>query len=705
MIVDHPVTRGGVRTLGIAFGATVPIAAAYFLYMMAYKESPIDTLLLQIPHALKLFHANRNTSSITTMPSAVLESVTSLASAATTATTTNTATAATATAAAAAAKTALAASSGPVSMVDIWPSSSSAAAAGAAAAGVLANTSPTADYHHHNHHQHANYGSSSSSSSSSSTQPPPHSPYLVPALQSSLLYLVHFLEYQGIHSVSDLPGYRYLVPLLPIKTYIIDPLWAFFSAHVVLAWIVSLIHGWMAMELLFYFQFWRRLSQAQKVDRVVKGVGSRQGRQELFQRCMETVGSGDGCKRWVETWFDTGRTAQPARFEEIGRENMIQWLAWAFWAAPLEEVEVLPDDMAELCSMMDRIEKEKDVQFAPGFNPNVDCIRLNLDPVVASHRPLIYYALVWIANLISGFVFNLLGFTRFEGALDRAHRIKVRKAKHQHPTEEKEKARANYDLAYWYRPARDAENKVPLVFIHGIGVGLVQYIHFIVALSTLSRPILMIEVPYVSNRLVRTKCVLSPDESYFAVERILQVHGYQKATFMGHSLGTMLCSAIVRASPAHNNPDSIVAGLILVDPICFLTHHSIARNFAYRIPTTASQLIMDLFAARELGTSWFIMRRFCWDQCVMFPSAWRRRHHRPAPLQGRLSPVLPKMTRVFLSREDNLLDMNVIATYLKKQVGLLEEREELVVMDHMDHAAFLLRPYWFAKVLKAAREC
>ncbi|KAF9969583.1 hypothetical protein BGZ73_008026 [Actinomortierella ambigua] len=682
MIVDHPVTRGGVRTLGIAFGATVPVAAAYFLYMMAYKESPLDTLLLQIPHALELFQANRN-SSLATLPSAA-----SLASASSFPFAATTSTAATAAAATAVAEAVLSAS-GPANMA-IWPSSSSSSSSsGGANAGVSVNTSPAAD--------HSTYGSATTL---------PDSPYLVPVLQSSLLYLANFLEHQGIRSVSDLPGYRYWVPLSPIKTYIIDPLWTFFSAHIVLAWIVSLIHAWMAMELLFYFQFWRRLREAQKVDRVVKGVGSRQGRQELFQRCMETVGNGEACKRWVETWFDTGRSVKPARFDEIGRENMIQWLAWAFWAAPLKEVKASCDDMAELCSMMDRIEREKGVQFTPGFNPNVDCIRLNLDPVVASHRPLIYYALVWIANLLSGFVFNFLGFTRFEGALDRAHRVKVRKAKHQHPTEEKEKAKAEYDLAYWYRPARDADsNKVPLVFIHGIGVGLVQYIHFIVALSTLSRPILMIEVPYVSNRLVRTKCVLSPNESYFAIERILKVHGYQKATFMGHSLGTMLCSAIVRASPAHNNPNSIVAGLILVDPICFLTHHSIARNFAYRIPTTASQLIMDLFAARELGTSWFIMRRFCWDQCVMFPSAWRRRHHRPAPLQGRLSPVLPKMTRVFLSREDNLLDMNVIATYLKKQVGLLEEREELVVMDHMDHAAFLLRPYWFAKVLKAAREC
>ncbi|KAF8914839.1 hypothetical protein BGZ58_005625, partial [Dissophora ornata] len=259
------------------------------------------------------------------------------------------------------------------------------------------------------------------------------------------------------------------------------------------------------------------------------------------------------------------------------------------------------------------------------------------------------------------------------------------------------------DLTYWHRSPADPENKVPLVFIHGIGIGIVQYIHWVIALATISRPIILIEVPYVSNNLFQRDC-MTPDDTYFAIERILKSHNYPKATFMGHSLGTMLCAAICRASPA-SSPKSIINGLVLADPICFLTHHSIARNFAYRVPATASELIMDLFAAREIGTSWYIMRRFCWDQCIMFPISWRHRHSKPRPLQGRLSPVLPKMTRVFLSRKDNLLDMDLIAKYLRTQVGLKEENGELHVMENMDHAQFLVRPTWFLKVLKAAQEC
>lgn|SRR5690242_19127190 len=66
-------------------------------------------------------------------------------------------------------------------------------------------------------------------------------------------------------------------------------------------------------------------------------------------------------------------------------------MAWAFWAAPLEEVAQSPAAIIELNEMIDTIEEVKKVKFTEGYNPNVECIRLSLDPVIASHRPLIYY--------------------------------------------------------------------------------------------------------------------------------------------------------------------------------------------------------------------------------------------------------------------------------------------------------------------------
>ncbi|KAI7828059.1 Alpha/Beta hydrolase protein [Gamsiella multidivaricata] len=352
--------------------------------------------------------------------------------------------------------------------------------------------------------------------------------------------------------------------------------------------------------------------------------------------------------------------------------------------------------------MVSTIEEVKKVKFAEGFNPDVDCIRLSLDPVLATHRPLVYYVLLWLANAFAGIVLKTCGFMRYDTTLEKGHDfVSSNKVVY----EASQNTRCPPDLAYWYRCPTNPQNEVPLVFIHGIGIGLIQYIHLIVALTYVSRPLILIEVPYVSSQLFQTDC-MTPDETYFAIERILKTHGHPKATFMGHSLGTMLCAAVCRASSA-SSPKSIVAGLVLVDPVCFLTHHSIAHNFAYRTPVTASQLVMDLFAAREIGTSWYIMRRFCWNQSVMFPIAWARRHQEPLPFQGQLSPVLPEKTRVFLSKNDNLLNMAKVTEYLRTQVGLTEGQEsgELVVMEGLDHAQLLLRSDWFAKIVQAAQEC
>ncbi|KAG0041596.1 hypothetical protein BGZ83_001598 [Gryganskiella cystojenkinii] len=533
-----------------------------------------------------------------------------------------------------------------------------------------------------------------------------------------VLQLVHFLQSRGLKNCETIPGCPTVLSWKEPVLEFLQPVIRFVATHRALTFIMAVLHLWLAAEVVFCVMFWKKLARLQEVDRVVKGVGSKAKRTELFQRCLETVGHGEEVKRWIEVWFDTGRTSQPAKFEDIGRSNMIHWLAWAFWAAPVEEVFESPSAVMELNQMVDTIEVAKNIKFTEGHNPDVDCIRLSLDPVIASHRPLIYYLLVWIANVLASVVLSAFGFTRYESTLSKTHEFEPRipstkkhrrSSSHGSPRHSLDGAtapsnRTPVDLAYWYRTPVNPENPVPLVFIHGIGVGIVQYIHLIVALTFISRPLILVDVPYVSNKLIETDC-MTPDETYFAIERILKTHSHPKATFFGHSLGTMLCAAVCRASPA-SSPTSIVAGLILADPICFLTHHSIARNFAYRIPATASQLVMDLFAAREIGTSWYIMRRFCWNQCVMFPIAWSKRNQKPLKLQGKLSPVLPKKTRVFLSRNDNLLDMTKIEAYLKDLVGLDPEREdELVVMEEMDHAQFLLRPDWFRRVLKAAREC
>ncbi|KAF9272608.1 hypothetical protein BGZ68_002266 [Mortierella alpina] len=620
--------------------------------MLAYRESPVDTLLSQLPLVLQLFQANAST------------------------------------------------------LLLSLPLSEGTAAHGHFMLDNISipDESPVASSPSIHSASHATlvYAAAAAAPSSPTLAARPNA--VMSPLVRGAIVLVRYLESKGLNHPQAIPGYRHYVALLPLKERWLDPAIAFLSLHQTLAIILTGLHLWMAAELVFYILFWKKLTRLQKVDRVVKGVGAKAKRQELFQRCLETVEEGEGVRRWIEVWFDTGRTKQPARFEDIGRVNMLRWMAWAFWAAPYQEVFQSPAAVQELNQMVDTIESVKKVKFSKGYNPNVDCIRMCLDPVRASHRPLIYYVLLWVANMAVGLLFNLLGLTRYDATLEKSHEFEPSELSDTHAKVKGETGKVS-DLAYWYRNPTNPENDVPLVFIHGVGIGLAQYAHLVIALTFISRPLIVIEVPYVSSQLFQGGC-MTPDESYVAVERILKRHGHPKASFYGHSLGTMLCAAICRASSA-TSPKSIVAGLVLVDPICFLTHHSLAHNFAYRAPATACQLVIDLFAAREIGTSWYIMRRFTWTESIVFPVAWARRDQKLLPHQGKLSPVLPEKTRVFLSSNDSLLDMEKVAHYLRTQVGLVEggEEDELVVMEGMDHGQFLLRPEWFNRILKAAREC
>ncbi|GJJ68916.1 hypothetical protein EMPS_01262 [Entomortierella parvispora] len=645
MIFDHVLTRGAARSLGVLAIAVPVVATFFFVYLLAYRETPLDTLVNNFPLFLQLLQSN-------------ISIPTSAAFSIPTATTTK--------------------------LLDVAPHNIMAASPLPAQS--LLNTYND----EHNLHE---------SDISNFTLPP---------LVNGLLKVAMFLERRGYGvTATQIPGYSSLVVLFQsLERTLLGPIFYLLATRQTLSWIVSAIHLWMASELVFYVYFWRRLAHLQHVGGMMQGPKSSKDRKELFQRCMETVSPGEGARKWVETWFDTGRTAEPAKFDQVGRSNMMHWLAWSFWAASVDEIFESPSGMMELNAMVDTIERTKDIRFAKGFNPEIECIRLSQDPVIASYRPLIHYGLIWCVNVIAGVVFRLVGFVRHESKATRSSDMLYASSSSAFDP--------RTDLAYWHRSPVDPENKVPLVFIHGIGIGLAQYFHWVLALTTISRPIILIEVSYASSNFFLRES-MTPDEMYCAVERILKEQEYAKATFMGHSLGTIVCAAICRASPA-SSPISIISGLILADPICFFTLHSIARNFAYRTPSTASELIMGHFAAREIGTSWYIMRRFCWHQCVMFPVAWKHRDESVSKsfnvssdtfssIRGRLSPVLPKQTRVFLSEKDNLLDMGLVAEYLRDQVGLKEEKEELVVMKGMEHAQFLLHPSWFLKMLKAALEC
>ncbi|GIM02000.1 hypothetical protein Vretimale_6706 [Volvox reticuliferus] len=105
----------------------------------------------------------------------------------------------------------------------------------------------------------------------------------------------------------------------------------------------------------------------------------------------------------------------------------------------------------------------------------------------------------------------------------------------------------------------DGGADAPVLFLHGVGLGLLPYLNFLLRLSSLGRPAVAVEVRHLSMRL----CTEVPEEDEI-VERIagaLQHHGVRQVHVVAHSYGTFMASRLVHL----HRP--LVASLTLLDPV------------------------------------------------------------------------------------------------------------------------------------------
>ena len=92
-------------------------------------------------------------------------------------------------------------------------------------------------------------------------------------------------------------------------------------------------------------------------------------------------------------------------------------------------------------------------------------------------------------------------------------------------------------LSYWYRPHRSS-TKRPVVFMHGIGIGLLTYIPFLEQINRLTRAddqvgIIAIELLPISFRI--THAALPKGDLCREVYAILARHGFDSFVLASHS--------------------------------------------------------------------------------------------------------------------------------------------------------------------------
>jgi len=329
---------------------------------------------------------------------------------------------------------------------------------------------------------------------------------------------------------------------------------------------------------------------------------SRQERRALFEKCWASV---PDMEYFLKTWF------KGAPLHEIKRENVKDWLAWGF----LNKYSATKADDEELEEYVTATEKVYGKEFDPGRGPHQP-LRPTIDPINIQHRPLSYY--ICGVGLMDTLVFLKmwrLGFHHY--ALTRwfqsfPYRPLSVLTKH--------RSRA-HDVSYWYRP-HASKDRLPVLYIHGIGIGLVTYTDFFADLIKQDIKkrsdqvgMLAIEIMPISFRI--TTPALKSQDMVRQITQILQLHGWDKRKFVlaANSYGTIIAAHLLR-SPSIS---ASINSMVLVDPVTVWVHMGdVAYNFTAKTPHSASEHQLHYFACTDIGAAHTVTRRFVWTENVLW---------------------------------------------------------------------------------------
>lgn len=207
------------------------------------------------------------------------------------------------------------------------------------------------------------------------------------------------------------------------------------------------------------------------------------------------------------------------------------------------------------------------------------------------------------------------------------------------------------NFSYWYKPHRS--DGLPVIFIHGIGIGLHTYISFFHEYSKTDLGVIALEVMPISSRL--TGQMIRKEEMVAEIRQILRKHGWSKCVVMSQSYGSVVASYLLRDCP------DMVASMLFVDPVAFSFHPpQVGWNFLRRMPTTASELQLYYFASTDPDIARALTRSFVWQE----NSLWRE--------------DIDRRCTVVLSERDIIIDTLTLGRYLTRaQHGKWYEEKEV----------------------------
>ncbi|KAL8674222.1 MAG: hypothetical protein Q9168_001390 [Polycauliona sp. 1 TL-2023] len=371
--------------------------------------------------------------------------------------------------------------------------------------------------------------------------------------------------------------------------------------------IPSLLAAWAVAEVLFFLLVFLPRYFILQRDALHPPPLSRDERQKLFRLCFHTVADPE---LYLTGWF------KGAPRSEIRRENVKEFLCWSFLNERdygLLEDEELEDYVSQVETIIGR--------SLPSGKGNAKALRLTLDRVPMLHSfhfyrlPLKRFATVFPPRPLS---------------LLTTHTTPAR------------------TVSYWHRP-HTSKSRLPVLFIHGIGIGLFTYASFLGQLNKKKDAqgdgetgVIAVEIMPISFRL--THAALDVDEMKAEILKIVLSHGWRQFVLVAHSYGSVTATHLLHDKQASRMIDSV----LLIDPVSILLHHpTVAYNFTCRQPVEANEYQLYYFASMDMGVAHTLSRKFFWQDNII----WKHE------LEGRRVTVV-------LAGKDLIVNTEAVGRYL-----------------------------------------
>ncbi|TDZ30690.1 hypothetical protein C8035_v001949 [Colletotrichum spinosum] len=382
--------------------------------------------------------------------------------------------------------------------------------------------------------------------------------------------------------------------------------------------VVEVVGG---VEILFYLVFFLPYRWFLQTWRPYKPPPmSRSQRAQLFHKALGLVPDGE---EFVRKWMLN------AHLDDVRRENLKDWLLWGLFemeSSPTGEVD------NELEGYVDDAEEKFGFKLKPGRG-SAEALRLSFDPVIIRHRSLFYYLMIGFLDNLMAFYLLTQGYRYYRQPLSTFFKVFPLRFVNLLPF----KRSAAEGMSYWYRPHKSKTQR-PIVFIHGLGVGLMPYMFWLRTIPS-DVGILAVELLPISTRITAWPLHSTPELGEMITKCVAQQRSLQPApggtaggerrgdwddfVLIGNSYGTLLVPQLLRRADFAPR----VAACVLIDPVSLLLHlPDVAYNFTRRRPTPArrgrtghgNEWEIWWASATDAGTAHALARRLCWRESLLW---------------------------------------------------------------------------------------